>query len=331
MTTARRLVSPLLLVLATAWAAPAHADKHPDKRADKRADVAAADKLFQEGRAAAEKGDYETACVKLRESQRLDPGVGTAYNLGTCEEHLGRLGSAWARFDEVVQETKPDDERNGLAKDRADKLDPRVPKLTFTVPVGAPAGLTITRDGAALADEQRGKPVRVDPGYHNVVIEAPGHKKRTIIVALSEGDEREIDAGPGGEGEGDEADETPLAPVRKAGYIAVGAGSAVLVLGTALGVLTILKKSTVNANCPGMVCNQVGFDAVSAGRALGAGSAATFVLGTLGVGFGVGAILVGNSAAAKAERRKNDNTTTTTALLPAFGPTGASLTLLHSF
>src|SRR5215831_11151206 len=61
-------------------------------------DEAAARVLFGEGRRLAGTGDYAGACPKFEESFRLDPGIGTGFNLADCWEHLGRTASAWGRF-----------------------------------------------------------------------------------------------------------------------------------------------------------------------------------------------------------------------------------------
>jgi len=67
--------------------------------------------LFDEGRAALQRGDLAVACSKFQESNRLDPAVGTAFNLANCEEQRGRTSTAWALFREVAARMKPDDPR----------------------------------------------------------------------------------------------------------------------------------------------------------------------------------------------------------------------------
>src|SRR5690242_7148142 len=93
-------------------------------------DPVAAEALFHDGRAAAQKGDWETACPKFRESQRLDPAAGTLLNLADCEEHRGKVATAWQLFRQVVESLPPTDERVPLAKDRASALEKRLPRLT---------------------------------------------------------------------------------------------------------------------------------------------------------------------------------------------------------
>ena len=64
-------------------------------------DSAAARALFDEGRRLASQGKYDAACPKFEESQKLDPGMGTLFNLADCVEHLGRTATAWVWFREV--------------------------------------------------------------------------------------------------------------------------------------------------------------------------------------------------------------------------------------
>src|SRR5579863_8518518 len=80
--------------------------------------AATATTLFQEGREAAKKGDYATACAKMEESFRLDPAVGTLLNLADCQEHMGHPASAWQRFREAADKLAPSDDRLVAVKQR---------------------------------------------------------------------------------------------------------------------------------------------------------------------------------------------------------------------
>src|SRR5262249_38113298 len=59
-------------------------------------DKVAAEGLFDQGRAAMQRGDFAQACGLLERSQRIDPAVGTLLYLAECYEKSGRTASAWA-------------------------------------------------------------------------------------------------------------------------------------------------------------------------------------------------------------------------------------------
>ena len=60
--------------------------------------AAAAEALFNQAHAAMSAHDYDTACQRFAESNRLDPAVGTLLNLGVCEAARGRVATAWELF-----------------------------------------------------------------------------------------------------------------------------------------------------------------------------------------------------------------------------------------
>src|SRR5688572_14112375 len=86
-------------------------------------DPAAAEALYRAGRDAAKKGDWDSACAKFAESQRLDPAPGTLLNLADCEERRGLIASAWTHYVEAEHQFKPHDTRIKFARERAATLD----------------------------------------------------------------------------------------------------------------------------------------------------------------------------------------------------------------
>src|SRR3954470_17543612 len=90
-------------------------------------DPAAAEALFRAGRAAVDRGDYVAGCSKFEESNRLDPEVGTAFNLADCDEHIGKVAFSWQLFREVAQPLPASDERAGMATSRANALERKLP------------------------------------------------------------------------------------------------------------------------------------------------------------------------------------------------------------
>src|SRR3954464_2718599 len=114
-------------------------------------DEAAARALFAEARRLAAAGDYADACPKFEASFRLNPGIGTNFNLADCMEHTGRIATAWARFLDVAAATRlaGQPEREQVARDRAAALEPHLAHLTVRVAAPAP-GLVIARDDVDL-------------------------------------------------------------------------------------------------------------------------------------------------------------------------------------
>ncbi len=139
--------------------------------------VASARALFNLGRALMASGRYAEACPKFEESLRLEPGMGTRFNLAYCWEHLGRSASAWALYLDVAAEARAVGlgEREQIARKLARELEPRLSYLLVTVDAPSP-GQEIARDGVLLGHAAWGIPTPVDPGIHVVRAAAPGKR-----------------------------------------------------------------------------------------------------------------------------------------------------------
>ena len=141
-------------------------------------DEAGARVLFAEGRKLADDGRYAEACPKFEASFRLDPGIGTNFNLADCFEHLGRTASAWGRFLDVAAATKAagQSQREQAARARAAALEPGLARLV--VEVSSPVeGLIVERDGVPIGRASWGLALPVDPGAHVLAASAPGKKR----------------------------------------------------------------------------------------------------------------------------------------------------------
>src|SRR5882724_1676576 len=75
-----------------------------------------ADVLFNDARAAMAVKRFDIACAKFRESNRLDPAVGTLFNLANCEAQRGQLVTGWTLYRQVLEKLPPDDSRASVAK-----------------------------------------------------------------------------------------------------------------------------------------------------------------------------------------------------------------------
>jgi hypothetical protein len=173
------LVAPLALSLALTVSF-ARADAAMDAKA-------AAQTLFDDGRAAVEAGRFADACPKFAESERLDPGIGTLLWLADCYENTGQTASAWVTFKEAAAAAAlTRDRREQIARARASVLDAKLSRLMIVVPPGARAkGLEIWRDGVPLGPPQWSVAVPGNPGVHTISARAPGRKEWATSVQLA--------------------------------------------------------------------------------------------------------------------------------------------------
>jgi hypothetical protein len=304
----RRTLAPLLLagVLAPlALVRPAAADESE------------ADRLFRQGRAAADRGDYAVACDKFRASQELDPAAGTLLNLADCEQHRGRLATALRLFHDALQKLPARDDRARIARERASALEKRAPRLTVRLAADAPSDAVVRLDGERLEAARLGSPGPVDVGGHLLAVESPGRAARSYTIALAEGETYELEVRPGEAGGGAAGGSSSM--LTTTGYVVGGVGIAGLVVGIVTGVMAIDRKSTADAHCPFKSCDSVGWDAVQSGRTLGGVSVASFVVGAAGVAVGTALVVVGRSSSSKA------------AVGVSAGPGGGSLVLRGAF
>jgi hypothetical protein len=150
-------------------------------------DKALATVLFQEGRTLMSEGRIAEACVKLEESQRLDPSGGTVLNLALCHQQEGRLARSWSEFNDAVALARRDGRRDRevAAADHARALAPRLSKLTVIVPTSTQVqGLRIERDGRELGPGAWSTAMPVDGGEHVVRATAPGREPFTKTVVI---------------------------------------------------------------------------------------------------------------------------------------------------
>lgn len=168
------------------FASAAHADPATAKRADR---------LFKEGSDALSQSRYDEACPKLEESNRLEPAIGTEYNLAVCLELSHRSASARKLYKHVAQLAGKAG-KQGLVKEateRATKLDATVPRLIVHVPTGVTIS-TVRLDKDVLDRELLATTLELDPGSHTLQIVANGQEPFDKTFESREGRTLEITA-----------------------------------------------------------------------------------------------------------------------------------------
>lgn len=217
---------------------------------------AAAEMLFEEGRQAMDAGDFDTACAKFEESNRLDAASGTTLNLANCEERRGHVASAWERYRAAVRLLAEGDRRREFAKTKVRQLEPLVPHLTVELSSDSPPETQVSRNGKALT-ASLGVPLPLDPGDYTITAMAPGRLSADYEVTLEEGEQKSITVEPG-EVLADETEGTETkvivqkdegATARTLGYVFGGIGVASLAGAGLFGYLAYQNAETIRNDC----------------------------------------------------------------------------------
>jgi len=140
--------------------------------------VQKADRLFREGTAALDAGRFREACPKLEESQKLDPALGTQYNVALCHQKLGESVVAYRIFSEVATAShaagKAERERASLAK--LAELSSRVGRMMLgTKAIADASGVELKIAGEVIPRQRWAEPQIVEPGSVLVQVSVPEH------------------------------------------------------------------------------------------------------------------------------------------------------------
>ena len=246
---------------------------------------------------------FDVACAKFRESNRLDPAVGTLFNLANCEAQRGQLVTAWTLYRQVLEKLPPDDSRASVAKAQVQSLDARVPRLTIRARGEMPAGTVVTIAGLALSPASLNSPLPLNPGRYAISVASPGRSTQEFSVALAEGDAAEF---PVFVGDSTSSPAPPVAPrvaVSQSesastdddrnnrellAYTGIGVGAVGFTLGIITGLAGLHQESLGNQSCSDATrtCNQTGYDANQSAKSLATVSTVGFVVGVLAGGAG---------------------------------------------
>ena len=160
----------------------------PDQRAR-------AQELFDKALAEAQKGDFASACPKFRASQDADPKTSTLLNLGNCYEQNKQLASAWGAFKEasVRAAAAGRADWSKMADAHIADLEPKLAHVSVLVPKDADApGLIVMRDGAKVLAGERGVPIPVDAGEHELSASAEGKLTWTTKVQIVDAQDAKV-------------------------------------------------------------------------------------------------------------------------------------------
>ncbi len=297
------------------------------------ADKAAAEALFQQGRALTKEGRIGEACAKFADSQRLDPALGTELNLARCYEANGQTASAWALYKDVavVAERAGQRDRSRLARRHAVDLEKHLSRMTIelTPPAGGTeSDLSLQRDGKVVDRAEWNVPIPLDPGEHTIAATAPGRQSWSTKVTLAAGDSvtvsvpplaiasapsptTEAPASPGTNGVPN-APQPPDSPptkshepadsgrtLRTVAVVVGGTGLVGLAVGSVFGI--VAKNTYDGAHCPTVVtCSSDGLDATAAAHSDATAATVLFAVGGAALAGGVVLYLLSSSKSGSA-------------------------------
>ena len=156
------------------------------------ADSARADILFQEGKRLLEQSSFSAACARLAMSDALDPTISTLGLLAACHEQQGRTATAWLEYRATQKRAEAaGDNRADFARQRADALEPGLPRLLIHFEKPSP-GVQVLRNLEAVPADRMGVDVTVDPGAYEILAQAPNKEPYRITVTAREGARVEV-------------------------------------------------------------------------------------------------------------------------------------------
>jgi hypothetical protein len=146
---------------------------------------------FQRGKDLLGRGLVTEACETLTRAEAEAPSVGTIGLLAACHEKQGRVASALREYQEAARRAAAaHDPRERFARDRADKLEPSVPRLVVRLPLGE--AIRVTIGGSEIDAASLSTTTRVDPGAVEIVARSDAGKTWSTRLVLERGEERVV-------------------------------------------------------------------------------------------------------------------------------------------
>lgn len=327
-TTGSVLLSAMVLVLAEPTVARAQSSN-----------TALAEALFKDGRALMGQENYEEACPKFEESQRLAPKLGTLLNLATCHDKQGRTASAWDEYTRALSMAKQagEAERVDYARAQLDELEPRLSKVS--VEVAAPVqGIEVKLDGNAIGEAAWGTPVPLDPGEHELAAVADGFDRWSTTFEVPPGPNQmsvrvpELHEATGTSGGSppdspqpqgaDSADDGSTQ--RILGWTVGAVGLVGVGVGVVFGISAFSTYGSSDDHCQNDICTQEGLD-------LRDDAQTSATISNIAIGAGAGAMVLGLVLVLTAGGGDDEGASGAAWLRPSVSTTGSGLHFGASF
>jgi|LNFM01.1.fsa_nt_gb hypothetical protein len=143
---------------------------------------------FDAGVAASNAGRWQDALREFEQARAIQATAPVLYNLGLAQRAVGRIGDARATFRALVAEhgARLSAERRTEIQGYLTEAESTLARLELTV---SPEQATVTIDGAPAT----ARAIELDPGRHEIVVEAPGFRRQRREIELRRGGSAMVD------------------------------------------------------------------------------------------------------------------------------------------
>lgn len=133
-------------------------------------------------------GAYSAALVELERAQSIAPYFGILHSIGLVKVQLADFVGGIAAFEEYLvaggEEVPP--QRKSEIREKLIQLQDRIGVLEVSVANGD--GAEVVLDDSVVGVTPLAKPIRVNPGKHDVTVRRPGEKGESKKISVAGGD-----------------------------------------------------------------------------------------------------------------------------------------------
>ncbi|HYQ18653.1 MAG TPA: hypothetical protein VEQ58_22920, partial [Polyangiaceae bacterium] len=157
-------------------------------------EIGVARRLFDEGKAAEDSGQFRVAADKFRRAASIKDTPGIRFHLARCEEEQGAFVEALLEYDRARELLD-----GGIKAADVEKLLPaarervraKVAMLTVKLPEGV-KNVSVELDGKMLSGSVVGVPMPINPGRHRLTAASVGRASFAADLELGNGDVRQL-------------------------------------------------------------------------------------------------------------------------------------------
>ncbi|HEX7604210.1 MAG TPA: hypothetical protein VF316_21475 [Polyangiaceae bacterium] len=148
---------------------------------------------FEEALARLTAGDCVGALVLLNEVAAVKMTPQVRFNIGWCEESLGRLNAALGEYEQAALEAKEKGVSDVAAEAQkgVTAVQARLPKVVITRGAGAEYA-TVLLDGVILGEKALGADLPLDPGPHVIDATAADRKAFHAVFNIAGGERKVV-------------------------------------------------------------------------------------------------------------------------------------------